>query len=277
MPVLTQNGRLTPAGRARESIPPTSLVPRYSGHELPMLIVLPFCRADHWLALKNLEWAETLQRMDPAMGLDGPFDPLPFECLLAADEHTPVSAVERQARRVFQSVELFRYAHPARNTWPQGSNWMFVNVARRIALIERRPWLLWETDAVPLTSRWLEAIQLEYRTAGQPFMGAIVDIARRHMNGQGCYPPDVATWTSRAFSPAAGEAWDTAMAAETLPHTHAANHLLHNVWLEDGRYVPTFPTQREVEQLIPPGAVLFHRCKDGTLIDRLRERLTLES
>jgi hypothetical protein len=37
----------------------------------------------------------------------------------------------------------------------------------------------------------------------------------------------------------------------------------------------TFPDWASVEQVVSPESVVFHRCKDGSLIQRLRERRRL--
>lgn len=265
MPVLATNGVVH---RPRQSL--ARPLPGYTAHTLPLLIILAFCRSDAWLAIKNLRW---MRELEPT-GLQ-------YDCLLAADEHAPMELVAAEAATLFRSLDTFIYPPPKPPvTWPAGNNWMFTNVARRIAVVERRPWLLIETDSVPVRAGWADALQEEYRRAGKPFMGPTHNVLRPHMNGQAIYPPDVAEFAPSAFAPPPPQAWDTAMAAEAMPHTHAANHLMQNAWTVDAdnrydltdRHKPTFNTQADVNALLEPEAVFFHPTKDGTLIDRLRER-----
>jgi hypothetical protein len=49
------------------------------------------------------------------------------------------------------------------------------------------------------------------------------------------------------------------------------NHVMQHLWDLDGKAI-TFPDQDSVQKLLRPEVVLFHRIKDGTLTDRLRER-----
>jgi hypothetical protein len=68
------------------------------------------------------------------------------------------------------------------------------------------------------------------------------------------------------------------MKDEMIWECHNAEPLIQHVWgIVNGQThpilgeAPVFRTQNEVKSWLNPKAVLFHRCKDASLIDRLRE------
>jgi hypothetical protein len=67
--------------------------------------------------------------------------------------------------------------------------------------------------------------------------------------------------------------WDVFLAEEFTPFTHHTA-LIHDkfyrVWEDPNSGPPIFPDAASLS-IIEPGAVLFHRNKDGSLMDRLRE------
>jgi hypothetical protein len=74
-------------------------------------------------------------------------------------------------------------------------------------------------------------------------------------------------------------AFDWVMRPEMIHECYDAGALIQHCWgITAGRPDPVygepahFATQREVDNWLEPDAVLFHRCKNGSLIDRLRER-----
>ena len=132
--------------------------------------------------------------------------------------------------------------------------------------------MLWmEADCVPLSPDWLDAILVEYRACGKPFMGDHYHGAINHMTGNGVYHPG---WRTLAPSlaqlpgPEAAWGWDSMCAHETFPQSYRAA-TIQQIW----RPQP-FPAQFAA-QPIRDGVALFHQCKDGTLIDVLCERAGL--
>lgn len=240
-----------------------------------MVVCMAFYWRDFQNAIRLLEWAEELHGMTR------------FEVVLHTDDRTPITQVKEAAERVFREVHLSFYDYRALG-WPAANNHVWREAVSYMELHHpNAPWLFWETDGVPLVPRWLDAIEDAYRRGRKPFAGHIVrgdGPVNYHMNGLGVYPPNVRDYTLRAFTVdqwAELWAWDVAMREETARHTADISHLIGHVWHMDefgaptnavaGR-LPTFRTEADVERLARPPMVLFHRNKDLTLIDRLRER-----
>jgi hypothetical protein len=238
----------------------------HPGH--PLVVVLPFYHGDVDQAVGLLKWIAELGGVNR-------------DCVLAFDQEAEnsIELVLEAAHRAFSSVTTHRYRPPDSRVWPLGNNWMFTSVATYMKR-RRRPWLLLETDAIPLRPDWVELYEAQYQRGQKPFMGHIVS-GMGHMNGQGVYPADVARWTTLAFCPPRRWAWDIAMREETEAITHAANDIVGHVWamtetnepkMEGDGPAPSFPNQASVDRFITPGMATFHRNKDHTLIERLRER-----
>lgn len=250
-----------------------------------MLIVCPFCNKDAPLAVKNLAWM---------FELDGRTS---FECMLSWPEGTKDEYVQKMraaASKVFSKVHEFTYSEDGvPTTWPAGANWAWQQVARWIPMItqfkgntypfpqvlpDRTPWLFLEPDAVPLKPGWMQTLADEYKRGGKPFMGHIVK-QMGHMNGVAVYPNDVSAFARDAFH-VVHSAWDVALKDQTIQLTHNANHLIQHCWvLINGQVshngdgiIATFRDTGEMHRLLEPEAVLFHRTKDGSLIDCLMQR-----
>jgi hypothetical protein len=135
------------------------------------------------------------------------------------------------------------------------------------------PWFWMEPDAVPLVPEWLDKIEDEYLAAKKPFMlDKVITPTRSHNSGVGVYPGRVRDYTIRLWE-LSNIPWDVFLAEEFTPFTHHTN-LIHDkfyrVWEDPNSGPPIFPDAASLS-IIEPGAVLFHRNKDGSLMDRLRE------
>lgn len=65
--------------------------------------------------------------------------------------------------------------------------------------------------------------------------------------------------------------WDVLASPDIFPHLNIANHLFQHIWHDHAtKEAYEFPTQESVRRVLRPGVVLFHRCKSGSIIDRLR-------
>jgi len=143
-------------------------------------------------------------------------------------------------------------------------------------------WLWMEPDCVPLVSDWLDRLEAGYKSADKPFFGAEVTQPKRRLSGVAMYPAMVVSFLRhRKLSDLSersqrGEAFDAYFAPEWLQFSGFTN-LIQNVALQS-RNPDVSPTFKDSESLslIDLEAVLFHRCKDGTLIDRLEERLPVK-
>lgn len=232
-----------------------------------IIVALPICDRDIYVGTKNLRWMAEL---------DGKMD---FDALISQDSSTyPVLAQEffEAAKAAFRSVTVFKYAMPPETSWPFGANWAFQSTAWQM-MGYGRPWYWHEADCIPLKPGWMTRWQEEYNKCGKPIMGPIIR-GRGWMNGTAIYPANFPDLSPEAMT-ATQYAWDWVTEKETIHLTHDAGHLLDHVWgIIDGKPCPaegpvaTFPTQKEVDKYVNPDAILFHRNKDGSLIDRLRER-----
>jgi hypothetical protein len=237
----------------------------------PLLVALPVCVKDAAIMVKALDWM---------VELDGQNQ---FDCLLSYDPTLgPVwlSRLRESASRAFRTVHEFSYPRPVREIWPDACNISFQSTAHHIQAIHHRPWLWFEADCVPLKPDWLPALWLEYQNCGYPVMGPIIPEAG-HMNGTGLYPANFANLSPRAMS-AVEVSWDTSMTPDLVGKVHDCSRLFCHRWgMVDGQLHPSsgppahFSTTLSVDLWIPPEAVLFHRCKDGSLVDQLRAKKAL--
>lgn len=239
-----------------------------------MIPVLHFCAKDADLMVKNLEWW---------IHLDGKAD---FHAILSHDDATParqVEAVKKLADQYFRSVEVFWYPQPLKKSWPAAPNWAWQNTARYVAATKNDSWFWIESDVVAIRRGWLKDIADEHSRAGKPFSGHIVD-KMGHLNGSAVYPPNVALYSVDAFR-TEESAWDVVLGKDlgrdgnVLQHVHPSHTLFQHCWCinpDDGKAwngsgeLATFKNTHDVVRLVDLTMAIFHRCKDGTLIDMLR-------
>lgn len=239
-----------------------------------MIPVLHFCAKDADLMAKNLDWW---------ISLDGKVD---FHAILSHDDATParqVEAVKKLADQYFRSTEVFWYPQPLKKSWPAAPNWAWQNTARYIAATKNEPWFWIESDVVAIRKRWLVDIAEEHQRVGKPFSGHFVD-GMGHLNGCAVYPPNVALYSVDAFR-TEESAWDVVLGkslsldGDPLKHVHPSHKLFQHCWCinpADGKAwngsgeLATFKNTHDVVRLVDLTMAIFHRCKDGTLIDMLR-------
>jgi hypothetical protein len=103
-------------------------------------------------------------------------------------------------------------------------------------------------------------------------MGAQVNVqgTPEHMSGNAIYPKNV---MERAFNLIHADlaAFDVVGAEQIVGQAHWTKSIQH-VWRKDEGRNFTFPDQVSVDSMVSKEALLFHQNKDGTLIERLRER-----
>jgi hypothetical protein len=184
------------------------------------------------------------------------------------------------ARKVFPNT-TDQFIPKTSAKWPGSNNWVFAFIARHMArMAEPRPWLLLETDVVPVVPDWLPRLEEEYTKAAQPFMGAWVEYYDI-MNGAAVYPPDVLSWSPDFFASDVTKAiaYDCFIAPDIMWFVHNATHMMPHIWFSransrPGGLVPKIPdwTPRMAAWVLTHNAVLAHRCKDGKLIEYLRSR-----
>lgn len=239
-----------------------------------MKLVFPFFSGDAWLLYKNLDWMAEL---------DGKID---RDCVLACDDQTKPNEALAKAKTIFRSVEVCTYPRAYHNgvlmeKWPWQQNNSFANTARYMAR-QKEPWFWCETDCTPLVPGWWKIMEDEYVKGGKPFGGHWnKDAGTGIFNGVAIYPAQVIKFASKALQSAIEihpgnrqEPWDVLCSQQVKPHLHIMNHVMQHLWRlpdQDDTQCPTFPDAESVAKWVRQEVVLFHRCKDGTLIDRWRE------
>jgi len=234
-----------------------------------MLVVIPFCDKDWVSCVKNLEWAKELDNH------------LDFHAILAYEERTDPSHVgeaTRAAEAVFSKVSIFYYPNSTKTSWPAGPNWAWQSSARYVAqYFPYESWLWWEADAIPIRKGWLVDIAAEHIRGGKAFSGHVVD-GLGHLTGVAVYPGVVAAYSADALRTEEA-AWDVVLGTDIREHIHAAHTLFQHSWCinpDTGKAwngsgeIPTFKSPHDVVRLVDTTMALFHRNKDGTLIEQLR-------
>jgi hypothetical protein len=127
-----------------------------------------------------------------------------------------------------------------------------------------------EMDVVPLVPGWLDTLEAEYQKCGKAFMGTVYDKPFRHLNGSMVYAANFHKFNP--FMMGANEIpFDIVRHELNLRNGHDTP-LMQRMLADPNTNTPmTFPTVESLS-VLREGAVTFHGVKDGTLIDRLRER-----
>ena len=238
-----------------------------TAHTGEVMVVIPFCNGDGRMFFKNIEWWRDLN--------DGQRHE--FDALLSYENNTNQQVVHQitaLAKTLFRNVYTTSYPHGQPGEWMQTI--AFRHAATQVQLRFNQPFIWIEYNMIPLKRGWLDALVNAYRVCGKPFAGPIVP-NMGHMNGTGIYPADTPSRIPRGIN-ATRTAWDVAMKPEMIQHCHDLSALMYHCWgVNGGRLHPyhgTAPSfwHNDLINQIPPSAMTFHRCKDGSLIDRLRER-----
>jgi len=212
----------------------------------------------------------------------------PHSVLIAADAEVPKAT----RQEIFALAKpMFSHAMavgvpvpPDQQGWIPGSNYMFLKVSETIQQNTKLPWLWCEPDCVPIRAGWLDALASAYDDCPTRFLGAHVLQSNQpgmppiHLSGCAIYDAQ-AHEGMKAFCQGNG-AFDIASANFTVPRS--INSTLFQYFWGKPALAPTFKeikSDGDPENTIPMGyltskAVLWHRNKDGTLIDCLRKRMS---
>lgn len=241
----------------------------------PLLVILPYHKGDVDLAKSLLEHVASFsERPDSRHSI-----------LLVADSGVdPAKTTELMdiARKVFNSGKDIRLTITATG-WPKAANQMFVFASKHVEEAYRLPFLWLEPDCVPLSGDWLDRIADAYERCPQRFMGPLVfntdqpGLPPVHLSGCSVYPNDA--YSIMEAQCRGEQAFDIASADTVVKSGRARDSkLIAHMWgLRD--LPPTFVSERTADSpknaltidQIPNGAVLWHRCKDGTLFNVLRK------
>lgn len=225
-----------------------------------MLVVINLTSREVQLAVRNIEYSITL---------DGRCD---FKCLLCHERDTDIRTVVEMATRYFSAIDIFSYdSYMGEKTWPRPQNYGWQEVARHIEQKYRLPWFWWEQDAVPLKPGWLTSLYEAHKAGGKVISGAVAQQnGLYYIAGVAIYPWNVSLYFGNALLTQA-EAWDI-MASKRdgiLRRAHDITPFICHV--PDRENIP-FASSEDIPRLIPETAVIFHKNKDGSLLDVLQGR-----
>src|SRR6185295_3057273 len=216
-----------------------------------MIVSFSVCQRDEANALATLEWAYVLDGL------------LPYRAIVSLAAGVDAARITAAAQKLFRAVTVLPSEAP--EAWPQGKNATFQNLVRWLDLQHNtEPFFWWEPDAIPLKRNWLAMIEAAHKAGGQPFSGYIYD-ALGSMDCVGVYPPDFMSYSPLNGMLCRAAPWDACAKLEVFPHVHRINHLLQFVNDVDG-FPPTFGDDLS---LLRPDVVLFHKSKDGSLVQQL--------
>lgn len=230
-----------------------------------MIAVLPVCRPDFHIALKWLAWARWLRT-------ERPYHLVVF--CAASMEAALIKRLQQAVDGWEGAIVEINPQYYERHELGYGAcaNHMFLKALEFTEMkFPGLPTLWCEPDAIPLRAGWNEEIAEEYSRCGAPFLGDFhAPGAIPHLTGNSVYSPD---WRRLAPSiaalpgPVPSQGWDTSCSADTLPQSSRSIRI-QQTWI--------VPMPRFTEEMMPmlhQSSCLFHRNKDGSLIDVLAARM----
>lgn len=222
-----------------------------------MLIVFSFCHKDAALALKQANWIKDLGGVRNHHAL--------VVCNQEAKRQGLDTPVIESLSNSFYSVESFSPFDEVEEGWPKSPNHMWLRTVQHVRDTKNdQPFLWMEADAIPTRADWADSLEIEFNKWGMPFMGDKVQFENvpLHMSGVAFYHR---TWLyCPSFSAVDKTAWDVAIYGIISNKVHFTPLIQHE-WKPE-----TFETAEDLNRL-RKGAVVYHQCKDGSLIDRLTE------
>ncbi len=228
-----------------------------------MLLALAYCDKDYLLAENLFRWMAELDGRQTSHSL--------FLLASGAISAERRAVVETAADSAFLFVRRVAAKTIDERGWPRSCNTMFLTAYHGIRKeLGPQPFFWIEPDCTPIKSGWLDEFESEYKQTGKPFMGAVFDQPVKHLTGCAIYPADIGKYNAAILSPG-NKPWDVVNPEATLRNAHHTQKFQH-VWGDIARNIaPTFPDQESL-RLVRPDALLFHRCKDFSLAERLREQ-----
>lgn len=235
-----------------------------------LVLAFQWSEADAVQAIRVLEWAYQLRTRCPDMA--SVQMPVVHFCPNRTPEYlvTRVSALLESLGVAVGEVRVEPQFDLPDERYPRGSVWGFWHIAQW-ACSEGVDFMLMEPDAIPLTASWWSRIHQEWQDSQWPYIGHIEPAHPsggypRHMAGCGIYHKDV--W--RHIDPSRLDlAFDVALGEHVVPLAQQST-CIQQVF--GNTEPPRFRSQMDVDRIIRKDAVLFHRNKDGSLIQLLRER-----
>ena len=231
-----------------------------------MLIVFSASHRDFDLCAELIDWCKAL----------GPYPN--HEALLVTSTRISVEDSKALLTKLnevgFSKSHCIRQIIAEEGAWPIAPNRMFQLAAEWVETKYRKHFFWLESDAAPLCEGWADRLEEEYLRQRHPFMGAPFEwisatAQRLHITGCMIYPPNIRRYNPYMLT-ATSEPWDVTHAELTLRHAHRTKLIFHDWGDRQTNAPPSYADQTSISR-IPSDAVVTHRCKDGTLIQRLRE------
>ena len=204
--------------------------------------------------------------------------------LLVVDDDVPQETrneVRQIADKSFNCIGTI----PAQVSCVWKPNQMFLSAAKWISECCRVSWLWLENDCVPVSSAWIQEIEMAYYTQPKKFMGPFIRQTKSetlptvHMTGCAIYPNDAwELYRGMEALRTQNVAWDIHAADAVIPRAQDTN-LIHHHWgtkdmppeFVEAR-TETSPQNHVTLDFIRKDAVLFHRSKSEGLINLLRKK-----
>jgi len=186
-----------------------------------------------------------------------------------------VAKLVESGRRSFGSWAFIKQLHDSGRGWPYEPNQMFKLAAQWVAKNQAGPFFWCEADCIPVKSGWLSTLEAEYKAKRVSFMGTIYPHPIKHLNGCMVYP-QVVGLKNPAMTMATTKAWDLMAPGQTLKYGFNTPLIQRMLADPQTNTAMTFPDRASLN-VINPKAVVFHGCRDMTLIRQLREHGPLQS
>lgn len=240
-----------------------------------LIVTLPYCSKDHAHALRLLKWMQEL---------DGHLE---HSLLLVADDAVPMEnkkAMDAFGKSLFSHCETIPLKCPA----PVGDNYhvpaafMFLKAMGHIDSCYKHNWIWLEPDAVPLRAGWLDTLALAYDECPKRFLGSTAEQQQEGVPSKVFFAtalyPNCAYEELKPFCDGKTQAFDMAFSEYVLPRAQSS-HLFHHRFGAPNdpptfkeTKLPTDGVNVGTLDMIPKEAVLFHRNKDGSLIELLNKQ-----
>lgn len=227
-----------------------------------MLVVLAYHPGDLQLAESLLAWIGEL---------DGKL--ANHELLLVASSGVAKEdwmSMFHLGQQVFGKAHSIHQREVEEGPWPGPANAIFRLATTWLDSNVRQPFLWLESDCVPLKSGWLTAIEREYLGSKRVFMGAMYEHPYPHINGCAVYGRGFAVAAPMLRSVNSRLPFDLADAKRVMAAAHKTNLIQRSLPHPPARGGWHFDDFQTVERVVDKEAVLFHGCKDGSLIEHLR-------
>lgn len=230
-----------------------------------MNIVLPYCHKDRQAAIRLLRWMAELDGAQTRHELH----------LVASNPCTDAENAEaiEAGKLAFSNVVLHHQLTPDESGWPKSCTTLF-RLTCQVMKQCGTHWLWCEPDCTPVCPGWLDELDAEYKAKARPFMGAWHNQPVPHISGNAIYPADPARFNPLLFSRPEAP-WDLVNPGATLAQAWLTDKIQHT-WSPSGHDIKSppwhFDSPYDIDKILKPATVLFHRCKDGSMIEMLRTR-----